>query len=178
MSVVYSTAWAMPSRWTFTVKPIGAFVRRHVQHCRTIVDPFAGRSHIATHRNDLVGGMDAIQWCAALRREHGDGWADAVIFDPPYSPRQIAESYRCAGHRATEEDTQQARLYRLVREPLAAMLLPGGVALSFGWQSSGFGTAWPVLEILLVQHGGGHNDTICVAQTRPLVAQMTLEVSA
>ena len=53
-----------------------------------------------------------------------------------------------------------------MREALALILKPDGIALSFGWQSAGFGRDWDTLEILLVQHGGAHNDTICVAQKR------------
>ena len=93
--------------------------------------------------------------------------ADCVIFDPPYSPRQISECYKGIGRKATAKDTQNAALYARVRRALDEILLPGGVALSFGWQSSGFGKAYETLEILLVQHGGAHNDTICVAQRKP-----------
>lgn len=36
--------------------------------------------------------------------------------------------------------------------------------LSFGWNSAGMGLeGFRRLEILLVAHGGAHNDTICVA---------------
>lgn len=162
----FSTVFAMPNRWTFSIPPIGAFVQRHVQGCAAIVDPFAGESLIGTHRNDLGrGGVDAE---AFVRELIVQGIAaDAILFDPPYSPRQISECYKSIGRTATTEDTQNARLYKRVRDALRDILKPGGVALSFGWQSSGFGKAWPTTEILLVQHDGAHNDTICVAQTKP-----------
>lgn len=93
--------------------------------------------------------------------------ADAVLFDPPYSPRQISECYKSVGLKATGADTQNAALYSRVRKPLAALLRHGGIALSFGWQSSGFSKKeFRTTEILLVQHGGAHNDTICVAQVK------------
>jgi hypothetical protein len=57
-----------------------------------------------------------------------------------------------------------------VRAALTDILDDGGLALSFGWQSSGFGREWETLEILLVQHGGAHNDTICVAQRKPVLS--------
>ena len=66
------------------------------------------------------------------------------------------------------QDTQNAALYARARRELDRILKPGGIALSFGWQSSGFGKHYTTLEILLVQHGGAHNDTICVAQRKPL----------
>lgn len=161
-----STAWAMPSRWTFEIPPIAAFIHRHINGARVIIDPFAGNSVIGTHRNDLGhGGIDAADWCNSLTVQ-----ADVVLFDPPYSPRQISECYKSIGRKATMADTQNAALYSRVRKPLVQLLKPGGIALSFGWQSSGFGKAWETLEILLVQHGGAHNDTICVAQRKPMGA--------
>lgn len=163
----FSTIWAMPSRWTFSIKPITSFLIRHLEGAAVIVDPFAGQSLVGTHRNDLGrGGIDAEQFCNQLLTE--GVLADVVLFDPPYSPRQISECYKSIGRKATTSDTQNAALYARVRKPLAALLRPGGLALSFGWQSSGFGKAWETTEILLVQHGGAHNDTICVAQRKPL----------
>lgn len=40
---------------------------------------------------------------------------------------------------------------------------PGRV-LSFGWNSAGMGDGFRHLELLLVAHGGAHNDTICLAE--------------
>lgn len=163
----FGTAWAMPSKWTFQIEPIQKFLHRHLNGCKTVVDPFSGTSVVGTHRNDLAhGGCDAAEFCERL---YADGLvADAVIFDPPYSPRQIAECYKGIGRKATVADTQSAVLYANVRRPLSLLLKPGGIALSFGWQSGGFGVSWETMEILLVQHGGAHNDTICVAQRKPM----------
>lgn len=161
----FSTVWAMPSRWTFSIPPVAAFVARHTAGCTSIIDPFSGQSTIAHYRNDLGrGGEDAETFLAKLL---ADGVrADAVLFDPPYSPRQIAECYKGIGRAVTQEDTQDGALRRKVRALLARLLVPDGIALSFGWQSTGFGRGWHTHEILLVQHGGAHNDTICVAQSR------------
>jgi hypothetical protein len=38
------------------------------------------------------------------------------------------------------------------------------VVLSFGWNSAGMGDFFEPVELLLVAHGGAHNDTICVAE--------------
>jgi hypothetical protein len=156
----------MPSRWTFEIPPIAAFIHRHINGANVIVDPFAGNSVIGTHRNDLGrGGIGAVEWCEKLLT---DGVvADVILFGPPYSPRQISECYKSIGLKATMTDTQSGALYKHARHALAKLLKPDGIALHFGWQSSGFGKAWETLEILLVQHGGAHNDTICVAQRKP-----------
>lgn len=153
----------MPSRWTFSIKPVQDFLTRWLAGAGVVVDPFCGKSWWGTIRNDLAqGGVDAEVFCRSLHVV-----ADAIIFDPPYSPRQISECYKGLGRKVTGEDTQNARLYKRVREPLAALLKPGGIALSFGWNSTGFGRGWPTEEIMLVRHGGAHNDTICVAQRKP-----------
>ena len=164
---IISTAFSMPNPWTFSMHPVTMFLARHLAGASVIVDPFCGESQVGTHRNDLAqsDGIDAELFVRSLISSGLK--ADAVLFDPPYSPRQIAECYRNIGREPAQQDTQNGRLYKRVRAVLCDILKPGGVALSFGWQSTGFGKEWETLEILLVQHGGAHNDTICVAQLAP-----------
>lgn len=169
MEPTFTLAWSMPNRWTFEMAPVKAFLERWLVDCPVVVDPFSGKSVLGTIRNDLAdGGVDAGEFCQRLLATHA-GKCDAVLFDPPYSPRQISECYKSIGRKATTADTQNAALYARVRKPLGELLKPGGVALSFGWQSAGFGKLWATHEILLVRHGGAHNDTICVAQRKPEV---------
>lgn len=143
--------------------------------CAVVVDPFAGRSVRGSLSNDIrLSGVSADEWCNGLVSEWA-GRADAVLFDPPYSPRQISEVYKEIGRKVTQFDTQDAALRKRVRVPLGKLLKEGGIALSFGWQSAGcFGRSWPTEEILLVQHGGAHNDTICVAQRKPAMLQLEM----
>lgn len=44
----------------------------------------------------------------------------------------------------------------------------GGVCISFGWNSMGIGkkNGFEIIEILLVAHGGMHNDTIVTVETK------------
>jgi hypothetical protein len=175
--VKFSTQWAMPNRWTFQIPCVASFVYRHLPRQGVIVDPFCGKSSVATHGNDLsLSGVDSREWLDGLIVS--GLVADAVVFDPPYSPRQIAECYKEAGRTVTGKDTQNAVLYSEIRSRLDRMLKPGGVALSFGWSSSGFGKRYQTNEILLVQHGGAHNDTICVAQTKPVESGLFMESEA
>jgi site-specific DNA-adenine methylase len=121
----FSTAFAMPSRWTFSMPPVAEFLARHLDGCVAIVDPFCGESTIAHYRNDLArGGIRAELFVCTLRERVK---ADAVIFDPPYSPRQIAECYKSVGQAVTPKDTQNGRLYREVRAARTDILVPGGV---------------------------------------------------
>lgn len=170
--VKISREWAMPSPATFSIPPIRLLIDRWVCGAIVIVDPFARESRIATHRNDLDPEssaeyhMEAAAFCAELKM-HGVH-ADAVLFDPPYSPRQMSEVYKKVGMAVGTHGTQNARLYKAVRDGLDSILRPGGIALSFGWNSAGFGKTrgYEIEEILLVAHGGAHNDTICVVERK------------
>jgi hypothetical protein len=177
MSVVMSRAWAMPNARTFEIAPIRGFVLSYLSQSKVSVDPFAGWSRLATHRNDLNPDApheshdDAETFLRGL-----DISADLGFFDPPYSPRQIAECYRGVGREVGMEGTQNALLYRRVRDALDKLIDHGGVVLSFGWNSAGMGIkrGYELIEILLVNHGGAHNDTICVAERKSVKPQAEL----
>lgn len=167
-----SRTWAMPSPETFSIPPIASFLDRWVQG--RSVDPFARSSKTATITNDLNPETDAMYHLEAedfcgLMAAQGEEF-DTVIFDPPYSPRQISECYQGVGKPVGMKETQSARLYKSVRDGLDRVLVHGGIALSFGWNSAGFGKTrgYEILEILLVAHGGAHNDTICVAERKAI----------
>jgi hypothetical protein len=167
-----SRVFAMPHSETFTVPPIGGFVRKYLAAATTSVDPFARDNTWCTYTNDLNPDTSA--------QQHKDAEdflkdldmlavrADLGIFDPPYSPRQIAECYRGIGRKVGVQDTQNGRLYKRVRDALDRLMVPGSVVLSFGWQSAGMGKRrdYEIIEILMVNHGGAHNDTICVAERK------------
>ena len=155
----------MPNSETFSMPPVGELLGRYISPGDQVVDPFARNSRVGTITNDLNPEtaaryhMDAREFCRMLL-----DWktvADVVLFDPPYSPRQIAEVYQQIGKPCTTEDTQNGALYAEVRRLLGSLLKTNGIAISFGWNSSSFGDAFEMLEIMLVAHGGAHNDTIC-----------------
>lgn len=92
--------------------------------------------------------------------------ADLIIFDPPYSPRQISECYKSFGLEVGMKETQSALLYQRVRDAIVPVATEDAIVLSFGWNSVGMGNkhGFNQIEIMLVCHGGAHNDTICVAE--------------
>jgi len=166
-----SRKWAMPSADTFDVPPIGEFVKSYLRNSKVSIDPFARNKAWATYTNDLNPKtsaqyhMDAEKFLQTLKDKNVV--ADLVIFDPPYSPRQISECYESMGEKATTKDTQSAGLYSRVRRAIIPILSPNGIVLSFGWNSVGMGKkGFEILEILLVSHGGAHNDTICMAERK------------
>ena len=177
MTIRFTRCFAMPNAETFSIRPISEFVRRYLAESSISVDPFARNRDWATHTNDIdrnttaQAHMDAEEFLIYLAKR--GTVADLVLFDPPYSPRQVSEHYKAAGREVTAEDTQNGRLYRRVRDAIDRIMRPGGVVLSFGWQSMGMGLkrGYLPLEILLVPHGGGHNDTICFAERKVLGSQ-------
>lgn len=162
----FSREWAMPTSDTFDCKPIGEFVRRYLNG--VTVDPFARNKRWAIHTNDIDPGTLAehhVDAKAFLMMLHQLGIvADCIILDPPYSPRQISECYTAAGLKVEMKDTQNAALYARVRRAAMTLCKPGTIVLSFGWNSTGMGKGFKQVELLLVAHGGAHNDTICLAE--------------
>ena len=162
----------MPSENTFSVKPIGDFVRRYLDKSVLSIDPFARNYSLATVTNDIDKSttaqyhLDAEEFLKTIRCEGKSG--DMVILDPPYSPRQISECYKSIGMNVTMKDTQSAVLYKRVRDAVLPVLSDDGIVLSFGWNTVGMGKkrGFEIIEIMLCCHGGAHNDTICMAERR------------
>lgn len=161
--------WAMPSSRTFQIKPIKAFVERYVHDGDVVVDPFAGGSDFGTITNDMNPEydtdyhMDALDFLKMLP----DSSADVVLYDPPYSLRQVVECYHGVGKETTRETTQSSWRARHLDE-IKRILKIGGVAITFGWNTNGVGKTrgFEQKEILIVAHGGSKNDTLCVAEVK------------
>ena len=163
-----SRVWAMPNSETFNIKPIGDFVQSYLHGVS--IDPFARNKRWATYTNDLNLNtlaeyhMDARDFLQSL--VNNGIKADCIIFDPPYSPRQISECYVGIGLKVTQESTQNGKLYAECRNLMHKLCRESAVVLSFGWNSAGMGKkrGFVIKEIMLVAHGGAHNDTICMAE--------------
>ena len=164
-----SRAWAMPNHRTFEIKPIKEFVEKYISGCEMIVDPFANDCKYGTITNDLNPEfgtdyhMDALDFLKTIP----DNSADCVIYDPPYSLRQVSECYKGVGISVTSETTQSSWRSKQLNE-IQRIVKKDGLVLSFGWNSSGVGKVrgFEQVEILLVAHGGSHNDTICVCEKK------------
>src|ERR1017187_215531 len=139
----FNRVWAMPSSETFSIPPIGSFVRGYLSNSVLSIDPFARNSQLATVTNDLNPEtkaqyhLDALEFLGTLRASAER--FDLAIFDPPYSSRQISECYNQVGRTVTGRDTQGTLLYRHARHALLDVLTEDALVLSFGWNSSGMG---------------------------------------
>ena len=166
-----SREWSMPNHETFSIPPINKLINRIVTD-GTWVDPFVRNSafkYRMAHTNDLASvfeathHLDALDFLNLFESQSVDG----VLFDPPYSPRQIMECYQGVGRKCSTKDTQSAFWGNLKKE-IGRIIRPEGIAISCGWNSGGCGkrNGFEVVEILLVPHGGWHNDTIVTVEKR------------
>jgi len=157
------------NKWTFQIPAIKKLLNRYVGNGTGWIDPFSGESEIAVVRNDFnfertkaTHHMLADKFCEML-----DGEFDGILFDPPYSYRQIKECYEGIGFKASQLDTS-FNFYNRVMIASAPKIKVGGYAISFGWNSNGFGKnrGFEIVEILMVPHGGHHHDTICTVERK------------
>lgn len=117
----------MPNAHTFSIPPIRALIHRYTSTAKVIVDPFANSERIATITNDLDTQydtdyhMDACEFLKMLP----SSFADAVLYDPPYSSRQVAESYKKLGMSVNMETTQGS-YWRKQKEQISRITKTGG----------------------------------------------------
>ena len=160
----------MPSHDTFTVKPIRELIAAHITD-GVWVDPFSRNSPFRERciTNDLNPEVVADCHLEALEflRTFTDASVDGVLFDPPYSPRQISECYKQVGREVHTKDTQSS-FYGDRKKEVARIVKPGGKVLCFGWNSGGIGKSngFELREVLLVPHGVAHNDTVCTVELK------------
>tara|TARA_R100001082_G_scaffold109158_2_gene85751 strand:- start:213 stop:755 length:543 start_codon:yes stop_codon:yes gene_type:complete len=167
----YSRSFAMPNKETFEMLPVKEFIYRHIQPGDVIVDPYARSSKVGTITNDLNPdfntdfNLEASEFLAQMVAN--GSLADVVLFDPPYSPRQVKECYDSCGLKLHQETTQSS-VYSSAKKLIRQILKPKGIVLTFCWNTGLIHKDYEFKEIHLVSHGGWHNDTICTAQVSPV----------
>lgn len=161
--------WSMPNKNTFEITPIRALIEEEVDLNNYWIDPFANRNKIATVTNDLNPEYDTDYHLDALEflKMFEDGSVDGVLYDPPYSPRQVSECYNDVGYSVTW-DTTKASFWGNHKREISRIVKIGGKVITFGWNSGGIGYKYgfEIQRILLVPHGGWHNDTICTIEIK------------
>lgn len=153
-----SRIWSMPSIWTFGMKPIPPIFERY-EVGTGWVDAFAGEKSPAEYKNDIEGRgnpsqMDGLEYLKTLPNDIFNG----VLFDPPYSVEQCLRRYT-PKHNGT---AGRAEYWAKCKDEIARIIHPGGICISFCWDSVGIGIkrGFEIEEIVLICHGACHNDTI------------------
>lgn len=165
--MIINRTWEMPSKNTFSIKAIKEIIEKYAYG--VIIDPFANQNRIANITNDLDKQyntdyhMDATEFLKMF----DDKSIDTVLYDPPYSPRQVSECYKKLGMTVNKETTNNS-YWRKHREEISRIVRHKGIVISCGWNSTGIGNKYGFekMEILLVAHGSQHNDTIVVVERK------------
>ena len=132
----------MPNKQTFTIKPIYKLIKEEIGD--EYIDPFP-----FNYNEDATDYLNRIQ-------PH-----NYSVFDPPYSPRQLKECYKGKGEYNTKSSTWSKWKDLLAEKTIKK-------TISFGWNSGGLGKSrgFEITRILIIAHGGMHNDTICTVETK------------
>ncbi|EDP6423545.1 adenine-specific DNA methylase [Campylobacter jejuni] len=164
--------WAMPNKHTFLIKPIRQLLFEEATG-DIILDPFSSNnSEFSTITNDLNPKtsaqyhLDALEFLKLFENES----VDTVLYDPPYSPRQVSECYKNFGISITSLETSGHWRASHLNE-IARILKPNGKVISFGWNTNGAGKkrGFEIKRILIVAHGSSHNDTLVTVEIKKFI---------
>lgn len=161
--------WSMPNNHTFEIPPIKDFILNSLPSEGVTIDPFANRNKLATITNDLDPQYDTNYHLDALDflKTFEDCSVNCVLYDPPYSPRQVSECYKEFGHTVNMKTTQSS-YWTYHKQEFSRIVKPNGIVITCSWNSGGIGKKYgfEIEQILLVPHGGWHNDTIVVKEVK------------
>lgn len=179
-NIKFERIWSMPNKNTFEILPIKNLINEEVNLKDFWIDPFANKNKKATVTNDLSLDYDTDYHMDALDflKIFNDNSVDGVLYDPPYSPRQVSECYNNVGYNVTW-DTTKASFWGNHKREISRIVKIGGKVITFGWNSGGIGYKYgfEIERILLVPHGGWHNDTICTVEVKTHDGDFHREVS-
>lgn len=163
--------YAMPNHETFNIKPVRELLNQELTP-GIWLDPFARNSQLSTLTtkvitNDLNTECNTDYHLEATEflKRFDDNSIDGVLFDPPYSPRQIKECYQGIG---LEQYNTKSTFYSETKNEIQRIVKPNGKVISFGWNSIGMSKSrgFMIIKVLLVPHGGMQNDTICTVEIK------------
>jgi hypothetical protein len=115
---------------TFDCKPLGEIVRKYLVASKISVDPFARNCRWATYTNDLNPAtkaeyhLDSLEFLKLMQSKNVR--PDLVIFDPPYSPRQIKELYDGIGMKMGGREALRSASWKAEKDVIDDILLVGG----------------------------------------------------
>ena len=168
--MIINRIWSMPNQNTFSIKPIRELIERYVDGKKYIIDPFVRESPFKglCLSNDIDANIKADYNMDALDfLKQQEGQFELCLFDPPYSPRQVSECYKNSGV-AVNIQTTQSSFWTNIKKEISRLVIEDGYCITCGWNSGGIGKKYgfEIIEILLVPHGGWHNDTIIVVEQK------------
>jgi hypothetical protein len=175
MSLIFNRIWEMPNSRTFKIKCIAKLILKYAKNKEIIIDPFANEHSIKKHLSSkyICNDLDTDYKCdynldaEDFLNLFENNSIDMVLFDPPYSNRQVSECYKKMNKTVTMHDTNSGFITKF-RQEISRIVKTDGIVITFGWNSNGIGLKYgfELIEILLVSHGGSHNDTIVTVERK------------
>lgn len=164
--MIFTRQFCMPKIETFQMLPVKYLLAQKIKGCSVIIDPFARTAKVGTITNDINPKMqtdynlDALEFAKKLCQK--EIIADLILFDPPYSMEQAKRSYELSETHFSKTAAQSIGRWAQLKTVLSKLLKPNGVVISFGYSSTGFGRkrGFVLEEVHLLNHAGGHYDTI------------------
>ena len=156
------------NKYTFQCKAIRDWAEYFFEQQEGVwADPFFGKSPFKVQfKNDIEEtGIDSHDWAKTLKPNSLDG----IFFDPPYSMERVKRSYEGRGIESWQKQYgNQSGSFPQLKEDLVKALKPGGIVLSFGWNSTGFGSGRGFKKewVMLCCHSGAARDTICTMEKK------------
>ena len=149
MKIEFERHWCMPSHKTFTIKPFKELIAAELGS--NYVDPFP-----------YPFVKDAIDYLKTIH----DNSVDHLVFDPPYSQRQLKEKYHSAG--LSFNHPMNNSYWSNCRKEISRIVKSTGKVISFGWNTNGIGIkhGFKITKVVLVAHGSQHNDTIATVEVK------------
>jgi len=159
--------WAMADSNTFDIGPIRKLIEREMLTDELWIDPFANKNKLAKITNDINPKYDTTYHMDALDflKTFKDNSVSGVLYDPPYSERQINECYESFG---LDKHVTNSGYWSELRDEISRIIAPAGKCISCGWNSVGVGSnrGFKKTNLLLVCHGGMHYDTIVTVEVK------------
>jgi hypothetical protein len=134
-----------------------------------IIDPFARNCRLAHITNDLDPkfdtdfNLDAIDFLKVFPSES----VDMLIYDAPWTSRQVSECYTRLDRTVTKYDTSSKRPSDF-KKAISRVIKVGGIVISCGYDSNGIGKSngFEVVEGLNICHGASHYDSIITIERK------------
>ena len=120
----------MPNKNTFSILPIKELIQHYINKEKIWIDPFANQSIFNSYchfTNDLnlefptTHHLDALDFLKSFKTQTIDG----ILFDPPYSVRQLSECYKGLGIAVTQETTRP-NFWTDIKNEITRIIKPNG----------------------------------------------------
>lgn len=149
-----------PRRYTFEMKELKSWVEKYCVGRTLNLFGVKVRLMVNEISNDIDTDMptdyhlDAFEFCKKCKK----GIFDTVILDPPYNFRKAMENY--GGRYMTD--------YPIIMDKVMEITTQNARVITLGYNTGGMGKVrgFEKIALCVVNHGAGHNDTLCLVEQK------------